>query len=95
MFRWIKNENYLTENNKVEKIKITIDYQVNSLRGLFKDCKCIESIIFKKFYRNNITDMSGMFSNCSSLKELKLNNFNTNNVTNMRIILFVWMYWIY
>ena len=43
----------------------------------------IKRIKFKKFYRNNVTDMSGMFSECSSLKELNLNNFNTNNVTNM------------
>ena len=66
-----------------KNIKITIDYQVNSLRGLFKDCKSIESIIFKKFYRKNINDMSCMFSGCSSLKEIDLSNFNTDNVTNM------------
>ena len=60
-----------------------IDYQVKSFYELFDDCKCIESINFKKFYRNNITDMSWMFDGCSSLKELNLNNFNTNNVTGM------------
>ena len=43
----------------------------------------MNSIFFKKFYRNNITDMSYMFYECSSLKELNLSNFNTNNVTNM------------
>ena len=43
----------------------------------------MEYINFKKFYRNNITDMSWMFYGCSSLKELNLTNFNTNNVTNM------------
>ena len=48
-------------------------------------CECIESINFKKFYRNNITDMSCMFRGCSSLKDLNLKNFNTNNVTNMSI----------
>ena len=65
------------------KIKVIIDYQVKSFKELFYWCKCIESINFKKFYRNNITDMSWMFNGCSSLKELNLNNFNTNNVTNM------------
>ena len=65
------------------KIKIIIDYQVQSFKKLFNYCKCIESINYKKFYRNNITDMSWMFYGCSSLKELNLNNFNTNNVTNM------------
>ena len=53
------------------------------MKDLFKQFECIESINFKKFYRDNITDMSNMFSGCSSLKELNLNNFNTNNVTNM------------
>ena len=79
----IKNKYYISVVDKVTKIKIIIDYQIKSFNSLFKRCKCIESINFKKFYRNNITDMSWMFSECSSLKELNLNNFNTNNVTNM------------
>ena len=77
------NNNILLENNKVSRIKIIIDYQVKSFKDLFNLCKCINSISFKKFYRNNITNMSGMFSGCSSLKELNVSNFNTNNVTNM------------
>ena len=79
----IKHEYYIDEEDKVTKIKIIIDYQVKSFKELFNWCECIESINFKKFYRNNITDMSCMFAGCSSLKELNLNNFNTNNVTNM------------
>ena len=86
----IKNK-YFTyfkrEEDKVTKIKIIIDYQVKSFQKLFYYCECIESINFKNFYRNNITDMSWMFSYCSSLKELNLNNFNTNNVTNI-----IWMF---
>ena len=74
---------YLDEDENVSKISIIIDYQIKSFKGLFDDCKCIESIEFKKFYRNNVTNMSWMFNECSSLKELNLNNFNTNNVTNM------------
>ena len=74
---------YLTEEDKVNKIKIKIDYQVKSFKKLFYECYCIESIYFKKFYRNNITDMSDIFYGCSSLKELNLSNFNTNNVTDM------------
>ena len=73
----------LYKDDNVSKISIIIDYQIKSFSELFADCKCIESIKFKKFYRNNITNMSYMFSGCSSLKELNLNNFNTNNVTNM------------
>ena len=75
--------NYLGKNEKVNKINIIIDYQVESLFELFIDCVCIESINFKKFYRNNIINMSEMFCGCSSLKEINLSNFNTNNVTDM------------
>ena len=78
----IKNKYKINEEDKVTKIKIIIDYQVKSF-SLFYKCECIESINFKKFYRDNITDMSWMFRGCSSLKELNLNNFNTNNVTDM------------
>ena len=79
----IKNKYKIQKEDKVSKIKIIIDYQVKSFFKLFDDCECIESINFKKFYRNNITDMSYMFTLCSSLKELKLTNFNTDNVTDM------------
>ena len=64
-------------------IKIIIHYHVESFENLFCECDCIESIYFKKFYRNNIINMYGMFSGCSSLKELNLNHFNTNNVNYM------------
>ena len=73
----------LNIDDNVSKISIIIDYQIKSFSELFYYCGCIESIKFKKFYRNNVTDMSGMFFGCSLLKELNLINFNTNNVTNM------------
>ena len=75
--------NYINKGEKIKIIKIIIDYQVESFEDLFCNRRCVESIYFKKFYRNNINNMSGMFHRCSSLKELNLNNFNTNNVTNM------------
>ena len=75
--------NYIEKDDKVEIIKIKINYQIKSLNGLFYYCDCIESINFKKFYRKNINNMSDIFSGCSSLKELNLSNFHTNNVTNM------------
>ena len=53
--------NKLKKNEKVKMIKIIIDYQVKSFKELFSYCYCINSIFFKKFYRNNITDMSYMF----------------------------------
>ena len=73
----------LNKKDNVSKISIIIDYQIKSFSRLFSYCECIESIKFKKFYRNNVTNMSGMFSGCSSLKELNLINFNTSNVTDM------------
>jgi len=78
----IENTSLHTDDN-VAKISIIIDYQIKLFSGLFFNCKCIESIEFKKFCRNNVTNMYCMFYGCSSLKELNLNNFNTNNVTDM------------
>ena len=49
-----RHEYYIEEEDKVTKIKIIINYQVTSFRKLFFNCKCIESINFKKFYRNNV-----------------------------------------
>ena len=73
----------LPENIKVEKIKVTIDYQVNSFNGLFFYCDNIKSINFIRFSRSNIIDMHSMFNRCKSLKKLNLSNFNTDNVTDM------------
>ena len=67
----------------VSKIRIKIDCKANSFHKLFENCDCIESINFKRFKDNNITDMSFMFSQCSLLKKLDLSNFNTKNVINM------------
>ena len=80
--------NYLNKHEKVKTIKIIIDYQVKSFKGLFAHCFCINSIFFKKFYRINIIDMSNMFEYCSPLKELNLSKFNTNNVNNMSLMFF-------
>ena len=74
---------YLIENDIVSKIKVIIDYEVNSFFKLFQNCDINKSIKFKKFYRNNITDMSYMFSFCPSLEELNISKFNTDNVTDM------------
>ena len=83
-----KRRNYISVKDNISKIKIIIDYEIKSFKNLFNNCKCINLISFKKFYRNNITDMSGMFSGCSSLKELNLSNFNTDNVNIMS-----WMFY--
>ena len=84
----IRNKYAIKKEDNVERIKIIIDYEVKSFEGMFKDCYCIKSINFKRFYRSNINNMSSMFSGCSSLKEINLSNFNTNNVTNMRYMFY-------
>ena len=75
--------NWIHEDENISIIKIKIDYQVESFENLFCMCDCIESIYFKKFHRNNITNMSYMFNGCTSLMKLNLENFITDNVTNM------------
>ena len=45
----------LNSNDNISKISIIIDYQIKSFSKLFCNCKCIESIEFKNFYRNNVT----------------------------------------
>ena len=71
--------NYINEDEEIKIIKIIIDYQIKSFERLFEYC-CIESIYFKKFYRNNINDMSYMFCRSRLIKLLNLNNFITDNV---------------
>ena len=54
--------NYLNENEQIKIIRIIIDYHLkSSFEGLFYDCKHIESINFKKFFRKKIKYMKYMF----------------------------------
>ena len=73
----------IDKKDKVNKIKIIIDYKIMSLSNLFRFCHCIKKVNFIKFNREDITNMSNMFHGCYSLKELNLSHFNTNNVINM------------
>ena len=83
------NRTKLIEGDEVSKINVVIDYQVKSFRELFTSCISIGSINFKRFYRNNITNMSDMFSYCTNIKEINFSNFNTNNVTDMSNMFFL------
>ena len=76
-------KNYLTINDKINKIRILINNQIISFNNLFERCESIEKIYFKKFYRNNINNMYKMCSGCRYLKEINLSTFKTENVTNM------------
>ena len=71
------------ENEQFNKIKVIIDCKIKSFHKLFNKCDCIESISFKRFYKDNLTDMSYMFSNCSSLKIINFYKYIINNVSNM------------
>ena len=77
------NRRVLYENDKISKIKIKIGSPVSSFHCLFEFCHYIESINFKKFYRNNITNISYMFHKCYTIQEITLNIFNASNITDM------------
>ena len=68
---------------KIIKLRIILDLEIKSFKGLFKNCNCIKEIKFIKFNRKDITDMSEMFCGCNKLIKLDLSNFNTDKVTNM------------
>ena len=50
---------FLISNENVTKLKIIIDYHAKTFDHLFEECKCIEYIYFKQFFRNNINNISG------------------------------------
>ena len=55
-----EKRNFISKYEEIKIIKIIIDYQVKSFQGLFYKCDCIESINFKKFYRNNINNICSL-----------------------------------
>ena len=77
------DRNYINKEDKVLKIRIIIEPEVKTFKGLFKDCKNIKEINFTKFNRNDIIDMSEMFYGCNSLTKINFYHFNTEKVTNM------------
>ena len=78
----IKN-NYITNRTKKKKIKIKINKEITSLKGLFKNCINITQVNFTKFYRENIIDMSEMFFGCYLLNKLNIEKLRTTNVQDM------------
>ena len=79
----IKEINYVSSKDNVSKIKIIIDFEIKSFKGLFEDCEYISSIYFIKFNRKDITDMSHMFKGCINLINIDFSNFNTSKVKYM------------
>ena len=82
----IKNKYSINEEDKVEKIKIRINYKVDSFNYLFKECNCIESIDFKKYCCKK-GKIEYIFFGCSSVKELNLSNFSNIKITNTKSII--------
>ena len=76
-------ENYIIKNKNINKIKVILEKKIKSLRGLFKDCKCLKEVYFTKFNRKDITDLGEIFENCTSLVKLDLSKIHTDNVTKM------------
>ena len=75
--------NVIPEKAKITKIKIIIDYEAASIKGLFQTCKCIKKINFIKFKRQDFMSMTFMFSGCKLLEEINLSNFYTDKLTDM------------
>ena len=74
---------YFDKYDRTKKIRIILDYEFNSFKGLFEGCTGIEKINFKKCNRKDITDLSYLLSKHQSVKIINFTNFNTANVINM------------
>ena len=69
--------------SKISKIRILIDNEIKSFKGLCKDCECLKELNIVKCNRKNIIDMSEMFCGCTNLEKLNLLNLKTDKVTDM------------
>ena len=83
-----RNKTFYLEVRSIKTIKIVIDYEIKTLKGLFKNCEYIKEINFIKFNRKDISDISEMFYGCKNLDNLNLLNFKTDRVTNMSYLFY-------
>ena len=72
--------NYLTPEDKITKIKISIDSGIESLKNLFYNCAIIKRIKFNKFNIKDIIDFSYMFYNCKFIENIDVSKVKTENV---------------
>ena len=68
---------------EINEIKVVIDYQMKSFKGLFKNYKNIKEINIIKCNRKDIIDMSEMFYGCTNLNKLNITKLKTDKVTDM------------
>ena len=73
---------------KISEIKIIIDNEVKSLKGLFKNCVSIIYINFIKCNRKDIISTSELFFGCDRLIKLNINNLKTDKVTDTSYMFF-------
>lgn len=78
-----EDRNFIIKDDNIEKIKIIIDENIKSIKGLFKNCSCLKEINFIKFNRKDFTDMSNIFNGCESLVKLNISKVKTDNVIYM------------
>ena len=85
----IMNQPYIhiySNNDKKELLankKIILDFEVKSLKGLFKNCESLKEINIIKCNRKDIIDTSEMFYGCKNLDKLNIINLKTDNVKDM------------
>ena len=59
------------------------NYLTKNLKGMFQNCKKLESFDLPDFSTSTVEIMWAMFKGCSGLKEINLNKFDTSQVTDM------------
>ena len=79
-----ENRCYITENDKINKIRVIIESKIKSFSGLFIYCYCLEKINFIKCDKNDIQNLYNMFYHCESLIDINISKLKTDNVKNMR-----------
>ena len=77
------NRNYLLRMDNAKKIRIVIDKNEKSLKGIFQNCVYLKKITFTKFNRSDIDDMSYLFDGCDGLEEIVFSKFKTSCVERM------------
>ena len=66
----IKRNYIALHEKKINKVRIIIHENVQTLKSLFQDMKHIEEINFIRYNRLDIHDVSNLFKNCTSLKKI-------------------------
>ena len=80
------NNEYISydfDTKDIFTIKMIIDFNLKSLKGLFKNYESLKEINIIKCNRKDIKNMSEMFYGCKNLDKLNITNLKTDKVTDM------------